>query len=324
MDSRRATERQIIRESIDGNVITNMKPTIISALGSIPKENHEVRIIHDASRPFHSSLNAYAVPEKCQYTSIDKVCALLKPGGWMAKADLSHAYRSVPVAPSNCCFTGLKWQCTGCSSYTTMYDTKIMFGALQKRPLSLITESVTKMMKRRGYKCVVVYLGDFHIISESHEECLAAFNCLLSLLQSLGFTINWNKVVPPTQQIVFLGVLIDSVRSTLSIPDKRLWELQVALSNWIDKKKATKRQLQRIIGKLNWASKRLHATRPFIRRLIDLVSTVDIPSYHVRLWQAVKEDLRWLRNACDEFNGTVVLLYGSPSPKYKFSSDACM
>ena len=82
VESRKATEKQIINEIKENNyVITNKKPKIISALGSIPKQgSNDVRLIHDASRPFHSSLNSYASPEKCQYTSIDKVCTLLKPG----------------------------------------------------------------------------------------------------------------------------------------------------------------------------------------------------------------------------------------------------
>ena len=74
---------------------------------------------------------------------------------------------------------------------------------------------------------------------------------------------------------------------------------------------------------MNWAAKLLRASRPFIRRLIDLMCTVNRPSHHVRLNKGVKEDLQWLLNACDMFNGTVVIVKKPLSPEPSFSSDAC-
>lgn len=38
---------------------TCVKPTIVSALGAIPKSNSKVRLIHDDSRPLHMSINDY-------------------------------------------------------------------------------------------------------------------------------------------------------------------------------------------------------------------------------------------------------------------------
>ena len=68
-----------------------------------------------------------------------------------------------------------------------MYDTKLCFGAA-KAPS--ITESITRILKRRGFKGVCVYLDDFIIVADTYEECKYAFDCLVDLLGSLGFTIN--------------------------------------------------------------------------------------------------------------------------------------
>ena len=199
-----------------------------------------------------------------------------------------------------------------------MYDNKLCFGA-SKAPniFQRITESVTRMVKRRGFKNIHVYLDDFIIVADSYDECLNAFVCLTQLLCRLGFTINWNKVIPPTQRIVFLGVLIDMIEGTLSIPNEKI---RSELRNWINRTKATKRQLRQIIGKLNWAAKLLRASTPFIRRLIDLMCTVNRPSHHVRLNKGVKKDLQWLLNACDMFNGTVVIVkknHCRPNPRFQ-------
>ncbi|KAL5014772.1 hypothetical protein ScPMuIL_009042 [Solemya velum] len=48
------------------------------------------------------------------------------------------------------------------------------------------------------------------------------------------------------------------------------------------------------------------------------------PLHHVRFNCSVKEDLRWLYAACNNFNGTVALLYGCLSPSFSLSTDACL
>ena len=44
-----------------------------------------------------------------------------------------------------------------------------------------ITESVTCMLHRRGYKSVFVYLDDFIIVTDTEKRCWEAYQCLLSV-----------------------------------------------------------------------------------------------------------------------------------------------
>ena len=50
-------EKQILHEIAEGNyVISDKKPTIISAIGTVPKPNsNEIRLIHDCSKPMGNS-----------------------------------------------------------------------------------------------------------------------------------------------------------------------------------------------------------------------------------------------------------------------------
>ena len=54
-------EQTILAEIQQGNyVITTTKPTVVSALGAIPKPNSsEVRLIHDCSRPHGQAVNDF-------------------------------------------------------------------------------------------------------------------------------------------------------------------------------------------------------------------------------------------------------------------------
>ena len=326
-ENRFATEKEILAEIREGNYEFG-KQNVISALGAIPKPNSsEVRLIHDASRPYTKSLNSYAklVQDATHYASLDQVVAKLQPNGWLAKVDLRHAYRCVPISPSNYSVTGLKWKFTGSKHYKYFYDTRLPFGAKRSPGIfQRITESVTRMLHRRGYKSVFVYLDDFIIVTDTEKRCWEAYQCLLGVLMRLGFTVNWNKVVEPSQNIIFLGVSIDSLSRKISIPQDKLIEIKDELKCWQLRKKATKRQLQQLIGKLNWAAKMLRTSRPFIRRIIDLSCIPKRPSHRVRIPAGVCEDLRWLLAICERFNGTVVIPEIAPQPDHVISTDASL
>jgi len=116
------------------------------------------------------------------------------------------------------------------------------------------------MMARRGYT-VLAYLDDFLIIEPTQLQCKAAFDILLNLLESLGFTINWTKVVFPAQCLVFLGVEIDTVKRELRLPEDRVSELLFVLKETSSKRKCSKLHLQRLIGKLSWAARVVRGAR---------------------------------------------------------------
>ena len=77
------------------------------------------------------------------------------------------------------------------------------------QPLAIhrLSQAVRRMMSRQGF-IVVVYLDDFLICEKTKNRCTCALaiRFLISLLRKLGFSINWKKVVDPSQVLVFLGI----------------------------------------------------------------------------------------------------------------------
>ena len=100
----------------------------------------------------------------------------------------------------------------------------------------------------------MVYLEDFLMISESKVECKIALNILIQFLRRLGFTINWNKVVDPTTKITFLDIELDSMSVSLRLPSDKLQSFHQELQGFIAHKRASKRQLQALAGRLSWAA----------------------------------------------------------------------
>ena len=92
--------------------LAEVKPRIVNVLGTVPKKDSpEFRIIHDCSQPQGFAVNAHAGPHtvKQKYQSVDDALRLIKPGYYMAKIDLKHAYRSVRLHESEFNALGLKW-----------------------------------------------------------------------------------------------------------------------------------------------------------------------------------------------------------------------
>ena len=223
-------ESQILHEiASDHYIVCNSIPTIVSSLGAIRKSSGGVRIIHDCSRPYGSGLNSYAQTYKFKYETVDKAVELLTAGGYMAKVDLSCAYRVVPIHPDCYQATGIHWTFSGNEVPTFMIDARLPFGASKSPAIfQRLSSSVTRMMARRGYT-VISYLDDFLVIEETHEKCYQGYQILLELLQNLGFHINWKKVAEPAQKMTFLGVEIDSVSQQLSLPQEKLQEVRALL-----------------------------------------------------------------------------------------------
>lgn len=301
---------------------TCVKPTIVSALGAIPKSHSKVRLIHDASRPLHMSINDYVQSDtSCSYMDLRVVSKLISEGCYLAKIDLQSAYRSVPIHPSNYWATGLKWQFVNATSPTYLYDTKLPFGAAKSPQIfQRLSSAVCRILKKVYGYTAIAYLDDFLIFGKNYYECSRAMYTLLSLLRELGFAINWSKVEGPSQQLVFLGVVVDSVTMTLSLPSSKLQDFNILLGTFSRRKRASVRQLETLIGKLNWASQVICGGRTFLRRVLDLKNAVTERHHKVLLTEDFFADLQWWISFMSIFNGTCRIQ--DPRPITSLQTDA--
>ena len=163
------------------------------------------------------------------------------------------------------------------------------------------------MMARSGYKAIVVYLDDFLVIG-ALAECFEIFSSLLKSLQSLGFSVNWKKVVPSTQCLIFLGVLIDTVSHSMSLPHDKLVALHELSLSFRHRHRASKRQLQGLAGKLNWTCRVVYGGCTFLRRILDTMSSMRSASVRCLLECGSHEDLNWWVQFLAVFNGRQLLL----------------
>lgn len=293
-----AVDRNLHQQIQLGNYrIVDSKPTIISGLGVVPKKNGDIRLIHDCSVPAGSAVNDYASKDPCSYQTVSDALKLIKPNWFMAKVDLKDAYRSVAIKPTQRTLTGLKWKFENCDSQSFLVDCKLPFGA-RKSPaiFNRLTQAVRRMMARRGINACVVLLDDFFVAAETLSECSRVLDILIRLLRSLGFSINWNKVIDPAQDIVFLGIRINTRSGRLSLDPDKVQETIALIDTHLKSPRITKSKLQQLAGKLSWASNVVTSGRAMIGALYQCIGKLKLPSHKARItW--IGEDLNWWHRA---------------------------
>jgi hypothetical protein len=179
-----------------------------------------------------------------------------------------------------------------------------------------------RMMARKIFK-VISYIDDFLCVGDTLLECQNCYDYLLELLTGLGHTINLEKVEAPCVKLSFLGVSIDCISRTLSLPQKKLDSLRVLLTKWSTKRKCRKSELQSIVGYLNWCCRVVSGGRTFMRELINLLPRARETHHFIRLNRAAKDNIRWWLIALDYFHGKTPFISDVPLPSYCLATDAC-
>ena len=143
----------------------------------------------------------------------------------------------------------------------------------------------------------------------SSAECKIALQKMLHTCKQLGFPIAERKIEGPTTVITFLGILLDTATMELRLPHDKLEALTSLLRQWnTTKKKTTKRELLSLIGKLSFAAKVIPAGRIFLRRLIDLSTSVKKLHHHITLTAGARADIKWWQDFLPGWNGVSLML----------------
>ena len=154
------------------------------------------------------------------------------------------------------------------------------------------------MMIRRGLTAVVVYLDDFFICAPTLNECIVVMNTLVALLRRLGFSINWDKVIDPTRCLTILCIEIDAATMVKRLPSEKVLALKAEVDVFAKRKRASKRQLQSVAGKLRWAAGVVYGGRVFVQRLLYAICTLRSANHKCVLTLEMRKDTQRGRNLC--------------------------
>ena len=169
------------------------------------------RGVETGHRPFHSELEDSA--DIRQDGDNSSVLLSVRLGYWMVSLDLKDAYLRVPMHPDSRRF--LRFMVGG-----KVYQFKVLCFGLFTAPqvFTRVMAPVSAILHRMGVR-LRRYLADWLLQASSREQVLLALRTVLQLCRLLGIVVNWEKSqVIPTQQMVYLGVILDSLLSGLLPP----------------------------------------------------------------------------------------------------------
>ena len=293
------------------------KNFIVSPLGAFKKRgSSKIRLIHDLSYPLKGSVNSLIKKEdfSLAYASVEdavRICRQLGPGPvHMAKLDLENAFKHVLVDERDWHLLGFSWPDS--AGRNQFYFSKVLNFGLRSAPFlfDLFADALLEFMHHVGVPHRVVrYVDDFIVIAPSASECQHLLNVMLETCLAAGFSVQPSKITKPAVSTEFLGIVIDSARQQLRISSDRLSEITTEVAEWLGLRKATKRRLLSLIGKLAFAAKVVRTGRAFLGRLLGAAKQAKALHHHVRLNEEARADLHWWYQCVASHNG---ILYYNP------------
>lgn len=239
----------------------------------------------------------------------------------MAKTDIRSAFRNVPVHPNDWELLGMQWN-------GFYYFDKVLPFGLRSAPhiFNQLSDAVEwVMLNNYGVGNILHFLDDFFIAeAPPRGHCMTSLCKLLCLFADLDIPVAPKKTFPASTTLEFLGVLLDSVNMTASLPEDKHERIKIALSSWLQKKFCTLRELQSLIGTLQFACRVVVPGRPFLQRIIALTRGIAQPFHHIKLSESFRKDVAMWQIFLDHWNGCNFFLDTkiAQSPDLHFFTDA--
>ena len=330
-----AALRQYIQKELNQGAIMGPYPRIpfrdrvgISPLSTHPKKaSHERRIILDLSFPIGQGIND-SIPKdtymglqaKLSFPKTDDFAKCIFQLGEdcvMFKIDLSRYFRQLPLDPGDYSLIGYVVE-------EKIYFDKVLPMGMRSAPYitQRVTNAIAHIHRQMGF-FLLNYVDDF-VGAETKEKIWKAYNSLTILLKELGVETSKEKIVEPTTRMEFLGITFDAEQKTMEIPQEKLQEIMEELNSWLYKVSASRKEIESLIGKLQFAAKCVRMGRIFIARLINWIRGLSRKGKH-RIPLEARKDISWWGRFMQEFNGISILwMVKVPNTDMEIATDASL
>lgn len=289
----------------------------VSPIGAVPKPGKaKVRVIHHLSYPFGGdSINGNIAKEDLALARFDDairavVAERARTGRapLLTKMDVVAAYKQVGVHRDDRPLLGFRWR----GKYYC--ELALPFGLRTAgNRWELYAEALHYFFEKHlGVTLVIHYVDDFLLVDSDLERASAALLAVNELCEKLGVPMAPEKTVGPCTKLIFLGIELDTVAMCMRLGEERVTELRQLLSTWAAAKHITQGGLASLTGKLHFAAKVVRRGRAYLRRLIDLQTSLEsqpfnTPSKKHLLERDARQDIIWWRDFIALWNGHSLL-----------------
>ncbi len=296
--------------------VSNQSPGFISSIFLIPKRAGGYRPIINLK-----GLNKFLVHQKFKMEGISSVRHTVRKGDWLTKLDLKDAYLTVPIFKDHRKYLRFRW------GRDLFEFVSLPFG-LSSAPWAFtkLLRVVVAFLRKRGLR-LIIYLDDILIIAGSQSEARQAVSQVKSLLESLGFIISSEKSVEePSQSLEYIGLFIDTIKMKLLLPERKRLDIRKLCKKALLDVVVSRKELEKIIGNLNWAAAAVDFAPAHFRNLQLLLNSrprslreEDLDAFPLSV--EARSDLCWWLSEADFTSGRSLFFQ---SPEIFISSDASL
>ena len=138
---------------------------------------------------------------------------------------------------------------------------------------------------------------------------MQALQSFEAMCYSINVPIAHDKTEGPSQCLEFLGVTLDTIRLQAVLPQSKISSLFQQINHALLASKLTLKQMQCLLGHLNFATTVIKPGRAFSRRLIATTLGIRKQHHHIRLPAWAKQDLIMWRKFLEHANGCYFFRY---------------
>ena len=195
--------------------------------------------------------------------------------------------------------------------------------SLAPRVFTKIMKPVVALLRRTGIR-LIIYLDDLLFMNSSKVGLQQDMTTAQYLLENLGFVINLEKsCFQPTQQLEFLGFVVNTLDMTLLLPDCKVEAIKSHCSKMLLHHEVSVRELSQLIGKLTASIQAIFPAPLHYRHLQDLKHKALARFGHFDATTALsteaKDELQWWLAHLNAWNGRALV---RPSPDVIIETDA--
>lgn len=264
------------------------------------------RLILDLSAPHsgpHSSINSLIPkpPFSLFYATVDHAISLIKSAGqgaWLAKADITDAFKIMPVHPSQWHLQGAKWDAK------CYFFVRLTFGCRSSPCLfNMLSEALCWILLNVTRLPFVLHLLDDFLLIDPPSQPPLSLHKLKDLFNRIGVPLSREKTTDPSTKLEFLCITLDSENMVASLPPDKLSRIREISQAHLSSPALSKRQLLSLLGHLNFAMRIIPQGRSFISRLLDLANSVPSLLDQVSLDDGCHSDLSFWSKLLNRWDG---------------------
>ena len=208
----------LIQEEIDSLLqkqaiipVQEMPREFISTIFLVPKKSGGMRPIINLK-----PLNNFVETIHFKMETLQTALNLLQEGDFLVSVDLKDAYFSIPIHQQHRKYLRFLWK-------NQRYEFQCLPFGLKSAPriFTKCTKPIMSALRSHGHRGII-YIDDSLWMGRSARSVEETGFSVVNLFQQAGFQINEEKSsLLPTQSLTFLGYVIDTVKMTVSLPQRR-------------------------------------------------------------------------------------------------------